>query len=320
MKREFVNKTVCFFGDSITEHGHYIYNLRAFFAKKEEKIYVYNRGTGGARAITAKYVFHDEVKELNPDYVVICFGVNDLGIWLYDGNKKITDEIIKKREQRNDEYFSNIGILVDMIKSYGAKPIIMSPFPVDEFIAEKENIETLADNEEKETYIGPAFYKRTTFRNINFALKEYALGLKQIAKELDVPYIPLFESIHSLLGTEVGLFWKDGIHCSHKGHELIAKVVLTFFGCEQEILHFEKTMQNDEIYTLEQIERKAGFLLRNTFNRYNGEFMEADIRNKAKELLLAEEEWLREVGRYYLEYNDKISDLRLKIMDLTHHF
>lgn len=317
MNEKFVNKSICFLGDSITEHGHYIYNIRSYFYGENKKVFVYNRGTGGARAITAKYILNDEIRELNPDYVVVCFGVNDMGIWLYDNNKPLTDELKEKRRVRNQEYYDNIKILVQQIKEQGIKPIIMSPFPVDEFLIEKENIQTLADNNEKEDYIGPSFYTRATFRNLNSALNGYAKNLKLLANELDALYIPLFETAHVALINEQGLFGPDGIHCTLKGHALIAKIVLSLFGCVHDELFFNKTNDNDEIFRLEQIERKAGFLLRNTFSKFYGEFDKSDIIKKAQELTLANEQWRRDVGNYYLKYGDKITDLRLKIIELT---
>ncbi len=320
MKKEFINKTVCFLGDSITEHGHYIYNIRSFFCNASEKVFVYNRGTGGTRAITAKYILNDEIKELNPNYVVVCFAVNDMGIWLYDNNKPLTDKLKEKRRIRNQEYFDNIKILVQQIKEQGIKPIIMSPFPVNEFLVEKENIQTLADNNEKEDYIGPSFYTRATFRNLNVGLKEYVSTLKSMSKELGALYIPLFESAYAVLPNENGLFNADGVHCSLKGHALIAKVILSFFGCKQDVLYFKKTEANDKIFKLEQIERKAGFLLRNTFSKYYGEFDKSDVIKKAKELTMADEKWRRDVGHYYLEYGDKIADLRYEIIELTINF
>jgi hypothetical protein len=113
------------------------------------------------------------------------------------------------------------------------------------------------------------------------------------------------------------LFNDDGVHCSLKGHEALAKVVLSFFGCGQDLLNFEKHEDNDEVFRLEQIERKAGFLLRNTCSKFYGEFTKSDIIKKAKEYMLADEKWRRDVGNCYLEYGDKITDLRFKIKKLT---
>ena len=90
MKQEFTGKTICLLGDSIMEHGFYTYYLRSYFENKKEKCFFFNRGVAGNRAIMAQYLLEDEVYFLNPDYVFICFGANDLGVWLYDSYLTVT--------------------------------------------------------------------------------------------------------------------------------------------------------------------------------------------------------------------------------------
>ena len=110
MKKEFVGKTIVLLGDSITEHGFYTYNLRSYFQGKEEKCYIFNRGTGGNRAVMAPYILSDEIRELKPDYIVISFGANDIGIWLYDARKVVSDKLLLERKLRDDEYYASIAI------------------------------------------------------------------------------------------------------------------------------------------------------------------------------------------------------------------
>ena len=321
MKKEFVGKTIYFLGDSITAHGHYIYNLRSYFHKNCQKCFVYNRGTGGNRVIMSQYILDDEIKGKQPDYVIVCFGANDLGIWLYDSKKKVTPELLKNRKARDDEYFLGYRIIVKMIKERGAIPVIMSPFAVDQLLTEREDIETLADNDEKEDYIGPSFYKRKTFENINAALKGYAENLEKIAKETGALYIPLFEKTYEKMLSEAGMFGADGIHYTEdKGHSVIAEVLLDFFGCERPFT-FEKTSDNDEIFKLEQLERRAGNLRRATpFNPIFGEFSEEQIRQAAIKAAAAPEKWRKNIGEAYLKYGDKIFELREKIFEMTENF
>ena len=140
MKKEFVGKKICFLGDSITNQGYYLYNLRSAFQGKEEKCHVFNRGVAGNRAIMAQHILDDEVFWLNPDYAIICFGGNDLGVWLYDSIKPVTDEVIAKRKARDDEYIKAHEILIEKFNEKGIKTVIMSPYAVNEFIVEREDI------------------------------------------------------------------------------------------------------------------------------------------------------------------------------------
>lgn len=321
MKKEFIGKTICFLGDSITSHGHYLYNLRSYFHNNNEKCFVYNRGTGGNRVIMSQYILDDEIKGMNPDYVVVGFGCNDLGIWLYDAKKEITSELLQKRKARDDEYLLGYRIILKMIKERGITPIVMSPFAVDQLLVEREDIETLADNNEKEDYIGPSFYKRKTFENINSALAGYAREIKKIAQELGALYIPMHEQTYKKMLTERGMFGADGIHYTvDKGHAEIAKVVLEFLGCEQSF-EFERNEGNDKIFELEQIERRAGNIRRATpYNPMFGNFSEEQIRKVAQELKDSPEQWRKNIGEAYLAYNDKIPEIREQIFDLTKKF
>ena len=320
MDTKFINKSICFLGDSITEHGHYLYDIRSYFHNKPEKVFVHNCGTGGNRAIMAQYILDKEIEVYNPDFVVISFGVNDMGVWLYDSNKTVTERLLEKRKARDDEYYLGISTAIDMIKERGITPVIMSPFSVNEFLVEKEGIETLADNNEKEDYIGPSFYKRATFRNINNALENYSKNLKDMAEYAGALYIPLFESSKKYLTPNNDLFNADGVHCSMAGHELIAKTVLNFLGCEVDSSLSEKSDLNDEIAKWEKIERRAGSLKRGSFNPMYGKFDEERVISRAKELLKAPEEWRKEVGKYYLEYGNKTNELREKLVRLIKNF
>lgn len=321
MRASFVGKTICILGASVVEHGEFIYNIRSYFHGKKEKCFVYNRGTGGNRAIMAQYILDDEIRGMNPDYVIVTFGANDAGIWLYDNDKPVTEEFLKKRKLRNQEYYLGIRLVVDMLKERGIKPIIMSPYAVNELLIEKEDIKTLCDNKEKEDYIGPSFYTRATFRNINCAFKEYAKALNVIAKDNGVEYIPMFEKSYDYIIKDDGYFWDDGVHYTSKGHAMLAKIILEFFGCTVNNIDFEKTAENDEIRKWEKIERDAGYIRRATpFNPIFGNFEESVIKERAEQLTKHSEQWLRSVGNSYLEYGDRIDELRERIFSLTEKF
>lgn len=318
MENNFNNKTICFMGDSITYNGKYIYDLRSYFQGKKDKPLIYNRGASGNRSIQVKAIFEKEIENMNPDYVVVNFGVNDAGIWLYDSLKQETEELLKKRKARNDEYFRGIRESIEVIKANGITPIISSPFPVNELIVEREEIETVGDNKEKEDFIGPSFYKRATFRNINGVLRYYAEQLKIIASEMGAMYIPAFESLYPITLKEEGLFVDDGIHYSQKGADYIAKTFLESFGYEIAEPIFNQTAENDEIARIELLERRAGCIRRGyPFHPMYGEFTDEQVFEHARELLKSPTDWLRAMAQVTLDYYYKIDELRKQIFDLT---
>ena len=321
MGKNFDNKTICFMGDSITYNGKFIYDLRAYFQGKQDKPLMYNRGASGNRSIMVKDIFVKEIENMNPDYVVVNFGVNDAGIWLYDSLKEVTPELLEERKIRNDEYFRGIRESIEIIKANGIAPIISSPFPVNELIVEKEDVETVGDNKEKKDYIGPSFYKRATFRNINGVLRYYAEQVKIIASEMGAMYLPAFETLYPITLEVDGIFKEDGIHYTQTGADYIAKMLLEFFGYEINEPIFKQTAENDEIARIELLERRAGCIRRGyPFHPMYGDFTDEQVFEHARELLKSPTDWLRAMAQVTLDYYYKIDELRETLFKMTKRF
>lgn len=309
------NKTFCLIGDSIMEHGFYTYNLRAYFQNSTDKCYFYNRGVAGNRAIMAQYLLDDDVFWTEPDYAVICFGANDMGVWLYDSLIPVTDEILSDRKKRDDEYILAHQILIDKLKENGIKPIIMSPYCVDEFITETEDVQTVTDNDEKEV-LRPSFYKRKTFQNINEGFKGYNKRLKELAEKNDVIFWDMFSATYEKMLTTRGLYFADGIHYSKdSGHALLANIILGFLGCDG-AQSFEKTVDNDKVFELEQFERSVGFISRCTpMNAHFGVHTEKDVIDHAEKVLADSNTYER--GRFcaenYLKHHHELDDIKQRL-------
>lgn len=257
MRELFKNKRIVFFGDSITQNGGFCYNIRSYFRDNNIKSSVFNRGVGGTRAVMAKYMMEEEVFPLNPDVVFVSYGVNDIGIWLYDSLKPITPELLEKRRIRDEEHFASMKFVLTKLKEKGITPICQTPYAVDELLVEKEDIETIADNKEKEDYIGPSFYKRKTFENINEGLKYYAETMKKICAELGVEVLDTFTFTRELSHKEEGIFKDDGTHYTEKGHYYIAKHMLEFMGVNEDIKEFKQYPDMDEAKELEHVIREV---------------------------------------------------------------
>ncbi len=318
MKEQYKGKTIAVLGDSITESGKQFYYLRSYFQNSNEKCYFYNRGTCGNRAVMFPYLFDDEIKQLNADYVMISYGVNDLGVWLYDNLKPVTSELLRKRKLRDDEYFESYYKAIQTVKDYGAVPIVLSPFAVDEYIIEKEYIETVCDNDEKEDNLKPSFYTRATFKNINLALQGYANKLKDMAKKLGAEYLPAFEKTHEEMLKQTKMFSDDGVHYNADvGLKFIAKIMLEYLGVENIPEDFLPSPENDEIERLEKLERDAGGILRGTpYNKYFGNFSEEEMIINAKKAIEANG-WGADRAKLYLEHHYELPVLRTKIKELT---
>ena len=116
---------------------------------------------------------------------------------------------------------------------------------------------TPEDNKEKEDFIGPSFYKRKTFENINEGLKYYAETMKKICAELGVEVLDTFTFTRELSHKEEGIFKDDGTHYTEKGHYYIAKHMLEFMGVKEDIKEFKKYPDMDEAKELEHIIREV---------------------------------------------------------------
>ena len=318
MNSQFVNKTFVILGDSITEHGYYIKYLRAYFHEKKEKCTFFNRGTGGNRSIMATSVLDEEIKELNPDYICISFGANDIGCWLYDARKVETPALIAERKKRDYDYLEGYKNIIKAIKERGITPVVFSPFAMDQLMFEKADVVTVADNDEKAVNMDSGFYTRKTYENLNRALTVYAEKVKEIALNENALYLPMFEKTYQNMLKCRGLFRDDGLHYSFgDGHKSIAKIILEFLGCEVPE-DFKVIEENEELEKLVQNERHGGFIRRTSCSAFYGDIPETVVEEKARECLKEKDsEWLVSVGTNYFKYKGKMDQLRLEIKKRT---
>lgn len=319
MKAKYVGKTIAVIGDSITAHGKHFYYIRSYMQQSKEKCYLYNRGTGGNRAVMFPYLFDEEIKELKADYVMISYAGNDMGVWLYDNLKPVTEELLAKRKVRDDEYFESYRKSIQVVKDYGAVPIVVSPFAMNEYLTEKEYIETLADNDEKEDNLKPSFYTRATYRNLNNALRVYAEKLKAMAKEMGAEYFPAFEKTYPEMLKQTGMFGEDGLHYNFEvGYKFLAKIFLEYLGCENIPEDFAKTPENDEIERLEQLERHASsVILATPNNKYFGNYTQEELLERARKTVETASGWVANHAQLYLDHYKELPSIRAKIRELT---
>ena len=264
---EFENKTLFFFGDSITNDGGFLTQMRGCLLKTENRVFLFNKGVGGARAGILRYLLEEELSFLKPDYAVLSYGVNDLGIWLYRNDRQLTEDDLLDKEKRIQEYRENVLLAVQALKRKNINPIICSPFCVNEQIVEREDIKTIGDNKEKTALIDDSFYKRATFHNINIGLGKLRDIARDIAQSEHVKFWDMYD--YTLNNVSAGCFSSDGIHYTHKGNCVIANGLLSYMGFFDTSTESNNNPVLSEISTLENDMRAYFFIKYNLLETKN---------------------------------------------------
>ena len=321
MKSEFIEKTVCVLGASIVANGGFVYDLRSYFHSTKEKCCFYNRGIGGNRAIMASALAEDEVLSLNPDYAMICYGVNDVGIWLYDVNKKVTDEVLKERAERDVLFYQGYKQIAEKLLKRGVQPIVCSPFPPNKYFKNEAKVDTLGDNREKSDNVRSGFYCPQNLTALFEKLAEYSENLKKYANDAGLLFWDIFGAVAKKADgvSGEGVYEKDGIHISERGHALIAQAILEFMECENIPRSFEKSCENDAIKSAEERERAIQYFDWGMFHPL------CNAKGTREEIVRISEsekteEWLKKFAAIYLAHGQEKDKIRKEIIRLTREF
>lgn len=247
---------VCCLGDSITDMGFWIYDINGYLADIGSKTRFYNCGIGGNMSSDAPYYLEDEVLKLDPDYVIVMFGANDIGQYLYE--KRPAGEEISENEKKNDilkwrkKYEMNMRIICQMLMQRGVEVILMTPLPFDD-------------------------YERQVTRGVMYGasdeLKYYGDLVRSAARELGTGVIELhkqFKSVEDYFEKDgVRLYEDDRVHPNENGFKIMASIVLKYLEYDVEIpksgeelnkLPFRKTEKNDERFETEKKVRELSLL------------------------------------------------------------
>ena len=256
---------VCCLGDSITELGFWIYDINGYLADMGSKTRFYNCGIGGNMSSDAPYYLEDEVLKLDPDYVIVMFGANDVGPHLYgieQRSKEFSDEerereILKRRER----YALNMDIICKMLVQRDVKVILMTPMPFDD-------------------------YERDIDREIIYGaydeIKRCGEAVRNAADKTDANVIELcgqFKAVEDYFEKDgVRLYMDDRVHPNENGHKIMASIILKYFEYDVEIpksgeelnnLPFRKTEKNDERFETEKKIRELSFIERGRYSYEN---------------------------------------------------
>lgn len=199
MIENYKNKTIVFFGDSITDsckNHNKKYPVGAGYVNmvkteidtyySQLNIQIFNEGISGNKTEDLIKRFED-VKSKKPSLTFLLIGIND--IWhLYDQN--ITPNI--------DEIINRIDIIVNKIKDINSEIVILTPFlfPTNEHF---EGLKPLLDK------LLNALYKYISKHNIN--------------------YIDTYSILKSCTALDLT---KDSVHPTVFGHGIIAQSIINY--------------------------------------------------------------------------------------------
>lgn len=206
MLENYKDKTIVFFGDSITDSAKSFNQNHPFGAgyvnmlKTEIEVYypelninIYNEGVGGNKTENLLERFNEAIIDKNPDLVFLFIGIND--VWHPYENKVLPS---------NKDILERMTLLINKIKNMGSKVVLLTPFlfPAEPFL-------------EFFTELQPYF-------------ESYYKEYKDYLNKNNYEYIDIYEILkpYSLLANN--RLTKDSVHPEIIGHGIIAQAVLEY--------------------------------------------------------------------------------------------
>ncbi|WP_309380574.1 SGNH/GDSL hydrolase family protein [Cerasicoccus frondis] len=168
-----------------------------------DSIKVINKGIGGNCAINGWSRFERDVVSLEPDHLVLYFGINDAC------NRNIP----------LPEYESTMRQMIKRAQEIDVKTIVLvTPNPiVSEYVYERHP------------------EHRETLPNMQEHLSTFAEAIRELAKEYNLPLVDLEKIVNehggatteasSLLRNPANSYSRDGIHLTPEGYEIFAEMV-----------------------------------------------------------------------------------------------
>jgi lysophospholipase L1-like esterase len=213
--------TVVAFGDSTTaprgELTVYTTFLEKWLAAKGISVKVVNAGVGGNTTADARARFEKDVLSPKPRIVIIQFGINDAAVDVWK-----TPPASSPRVSTTD-YESNLLHFIQTLKSRSVRVIIMTPNPC-------------RWSDETRRFYGKPPYRPDGPDGFNILLRGYAEIVRRLARREGVTLIDVYNafcSYGSKPGQSMDELLLDGMHPNDKGHELVAKLLLSSMLTEE---------------------------------------------------------------------------------------
>ncbi len=127
-------RIVCL-GDSITAAGWFVGELQLYLSCKypEREIEVFNAGVGGDTAAAGLARLKEDVLDLQPDMVIVAFGMNDVGRGNYTTLEPKTPEEAAARERDQKLFRENLDQIITELRKRNIDVVLLPPFPYDEY-------------------------------------------------------------------------------------------------------------------------------------------------------------------------------------------
>lgn len=198
--------TLVVIGDSITRGGNVAQKRRfttlvqAELAEKLGRpVTVINAGVDADTSKLARERLDRDALALQPDYVVIMFGVNDAGFFRPETPETPADT----PRVPLDAFRANLANMACRVARHGAHPVLATPVPMS-------------------PHYWLAHLPFYAGNGLNFLVKQYAEAVREAAKGLHTPLIDVCKAF--LKRPETGDYIPDGIHPDERGHRLVADV------------------------------------------------------------------------------------------------
>ena len=209
-----MEKVIVFQGDSITDtsrskdnemnmgHGYALMVSGDLGAAEPGKYVFYNRGISGNRVVDTYARIKAGAINLNPDYLSILIGVND--VW---------HEYNSKNGVSTEKYEMVYGLLIEELKRAlpNLKIMILEPFVLP-------GSATVSTEERPDRW-----------EYMDREVRDHAAAAKRVAEKYGLTFVPLQELFDSVDAETPGIWTWDGVHPTPAGHALIKRQWLEAF-------------------------------------------------------------------------------------------
>lgn len=208
------NARVVFAGDSVTDWGRdyqarpagagsfgngYVNLINAFLTVDypERQIFVANRGFSGDTIVEMSKRWNDEVLQLNPDYVSVMIGAND--VWHFFDSTFLQLPVLDDVQ----EYTQIYEELIRKTEATGAKMILMSPF----------------------------MFELNTEDPMRKMMDRYRESVQKLSAEHNLVFVDVQKAVDCFLHYQSSyILSNDRVHPNFQGHMLVAQAWLNAVG------------------------------------------------------------------------------------------
>lgn len=207
-----LGEKVTFFGDSITTHNYFTYQLEFIDALRhgDQGMETISRGVAGDTARGGFTRWDWDAAPVKSDRVFMMFGMNDIGRGAWK-DEKPSPGFVALRKKALDTYAEYSRKLSDKILASGRKLVLLTPSPYDQ-------------------------YSKLPTENIPYCndpgLASCAKIIRELAAEKELELVDLHQPMTRFLQEheEFGLLKKDRVHPDGKGGLLMAVMILEQMG------------------------------------------------------------------------------------------